>query len=340
MTHAHRLAAIAVLAATSLAGCGAEPAATLEKMPPAPPPTAVGKASGKGMLELVTWGKDPSQPPQTSKVDFAPAFAYAYPAIADGQKTLWIVVTDQAPDSAALDGADSREFAWRQACADKHVRYTALQVDSKGTPMESQRCAGDGRATTAKLGPDMVMGDRGSVAFDVNDGKHVKGSMAIGSGMQRVGDVESFAETTGEYQFDVDLSPPTLRDRVLADGDEKASGIPGAKAALVKYFAAAAASKGLADIASWLTPERRVRAEAQDSEAKSMSPKFLERMHAMFAAAHAHAPTFTGAKAIGAAAVITAQISEGNRNLSCQTLMLQIDGAWKVGDENCSAPKG
>jgi hypothetical protein len=332
--------AIAVLFVSSLSGCGAEGAATVEKMPPAPPPTAVGTAAGKGTLEVVTWGKDPSQPPETNKVDFAPTFAYAYPTVVDGRQTIWIVVTDQAPDTAALDGADNRGKAWQRACAGKHVRYMALQVDAKGLPIESQRCSGDGRANTARLGPDMVMGDRGSVKFDVNDGKHVKGSMAIGMGMQRVNDVESFAETTGEYQFDVDLSPPTLRDRVLLQGDEKAPGVPGAKAALVKYFAAAAASKGLADIAPWLTPERRAQAEAQDAEAKAMSPKFLERMNAMFAQAHSHAPTFTAAKALGAAAVITAQIREGERNLNCQTLMLQIDGAWKVGDENCSMAKG
>jgi hypothetical protein len=337
MNRSNSLAALiaASLIAASLSGCNAEPAATVEKMPPAPPPTAVGKASGKGTLEFVEFG-DPSQPPKRSNVEFSPTFAYAWPAMSEGHRTLWIVVTDQAPDTAALDRTEDRQQAWHKACADKHVRYTALQLDDKGAPIASERCAGDGSPSNARLGPDMVMGDRGSVKLDVNDGKHVKGGMAIGVGMQRVGEVESFAETTGEYTFDVDVAPPNLRDRVLADGDEKASGVPGAKAALVKYFAAAGASKSLADVAPWLTPERRATAEAQDAEAKAIAPKFAERTWQMFVSAHASPPTFTGAKAIGAAAVISSQIRSGDRLLDCQTLMLQIDGAWKVGDEDCA----
>lgn len=329
-----------LLAVAWLSGCGAgaAPSATVEAMPPAPPPTAVGKASGKGVLEFTRWSEDPNKPPQTEKVDFEPAFAYAWPATGSGGKTLWIVLTDQAPDTAAIDTAENRDAVLSRSCAEKRLRYTALHVDAKGNPVELRRCSGDGSSHTAMLGPDMVMGDRASIKLDVNDGKRLEGGMTIGVGIKRVGDVESFDETTGEYRFDVTLSPPTLRDRVLAGGDEHASGVAGARFAYEKYFAAAGASKSLKDIESWLTPERRANGEEAAAQMAKVSPKFAARMFEHFVEAHAKAPTITGAKAIGAAAVITSQMQSGSRVLTCQTLMLQIAGAWKAGDEGCEAP--
>jgi hypothetical protein len=226
----------------------------------------------------------------------------------------------------------------QRACAAKHVRYTALEVDSKGIPMESKVCPGDGKLTSAPLSPENTMSNRGSARLDVNDGNHLKGSMAIGVGSSRLGEVESFAETTGEYQFDVDLSPPTLRDRVGAGGDEHATGVPGAKAALLKYFAAAGASKSLADIAGWLTPESRTLAEAKFADAANVSPTFAKRIYEAFVKSHSQAPTITGTRAIGAAAVITTEMTGASRPVSCETLLLQIDGSWKIGEEVCRAP--
>jgi hypothetical protein len=326
------------IALSSLASCGAEPLPAVEKMPPSPPPTAAGTASGKGTLKAEGSSKDSAQPPGAEIIEFTPTSAYAYPARVGAQRTTWIVVADQALDIIALDAADNRQGLLQRACADKHVRYTALELDSKGVPMESKICAGDGRLNTAQLSPDSTISDRGSARLEVNDGKHLKGSMAIGVGSSRLGEVESFAETTGEYQFDVDLSPPSLRDRVQAGGDEHATGVPAAKAALLKYFAAAGTSKSLADVAEWLTPESREFAETKFANAATVSPTFARRIYETFVKSHSQAPTITAARAIGAAAVITTETSGDSRPKSCEALLLQIDGSWKVGEEICRAP--
>jgi hypothetical protein len=130
-----------------------------------------------------------------------------------------------------------------------------------------------------------------------------------------------------------------LRDRVQAGGDEHASGLPGAKAALLEYFTAAGKSKSLADIAAWLTPERRAVAEAKFAEAEKVAPTFATRMYEAFTKAHSKAPKVTAVKAIGAAAVITFEMQGSGRTMNCETLLLQIEGAWKVGDENCQLPE-
>ena len=64
-----------------------------------------------------------------------------------------------------------------------------------------------------------------------------------------------------------------------------------------------------------------------------------ERIMAMFAGGHSGSPTLTGAKAIGAAAVLTSESSDADGKMSCQVLMLQLQGAWKVGDEHCAQKK-
>jgi hypothetical protein len=96
------------IAIFSLASCSAEPAPTVEKMPPSPPPTAAGTATGKGTLKTAVWSDDPAQPPREEIIEFSPSHAYAYPTITGGQRTIWIVVADQALDIVALDAADNR----------------------------------------------------------------------------------------------------------------------------------------------------------------------------------------------------------------------------------------
>lgn len=248
-------------------------------------------------------------------------------------------MADQKLDTVALDAADSRQGVLQGTCADRQMRYAAIQIDGKGIPMALETCSGDGRVNTARLSPDSTLGDRANVTLDMSDGKHLKGRIAVGVGSTRHGEVESFGETTGEYQFDVDLSPLTLRDRVLAEGDQHASGVPAAKATLVKYFAAVAESRSLSDIAAWLTPENRSQAEAKFADAEAVAPNFAKRIYETFVKSHSRAPTITGAKAIGAAAVITSEMSSGSVSMTCETLLLQIDAAWKVGKEVCRSPE-
>src|SRR5690348_11045247 len=112
MRQHHRLTALAFALDTAplVSSCSAD-VATVETMPPAPPATAVGTASGSGHMEQVIWGKDASAPPERKQLDFAPTFSYAFPETVDGQRTLWLVVADQSPDVATLDGADDRVSA-------------------------------------------------------------------------------------------------------------------------------------------------------------------------------------------------------------------------------------
>lgn len=329
--------ALALLATPLLCSCGEE-VATIEKMPPAPPATAVGTASGSGSMTQIIWGKDPNTPPEKKKVDFAAKFAYAYPATVDGQRTLWLVVTEQSPDIAALDAADDRRSTLRDWCDKQHAKYSALQLDSHNKPMQSDVCAGDGHIDSNRLSEDSTMGDRGVATLTVNDGKRVEGSMQTGVGSSRVNEVESIAEINGDYHIAADVAAPTLRDRVLAGGDEKASGVPGAKAALLKYWKAAGAAKSFEEMNAWFTPERLANSKRQQAELAEMG-NMGKHMMEMYAKGHATTPSISGAKALGAAAVLTSESGDGDGKMSCQVLLLQVQGAWKVGDEHCAHKK-
>jgi hypothetical protein len=324
---------LALAALPMLSSCS-EDVATVETMPPSPPPTAVGTASGTGTLMQTVWGNQPNTPPERKKVELAAKFAYAYPSIDNGERTVWMVATDQAPDTAGIDAADDRSDALRVWCGKVHANFSALQLDSHGTAKQSFACAGDGRLDSAHLSEDSTMSSRGKSALTVNDGKRLEGTFTTGVGSMRVGDIESFAETTGDYHVAADLAPLTLRDRVSTSGDDHATGVPGAKAAFLKYWKAAGNAKSLAEIDPWFTPDRHAHTEAQIAEVAEMgwTP---ERMLKMFAEGHAGSANITAAKAIGAAAVVTADATSGDGAVTCQTLMLQLQGAWKVGDERC-----
>lgn len=335
----HASLLLALAAAPLITSCG-EQAATVEKMPPSPPPTAVGTASGTGTLKQIVWGKDPNVPPETKKVELAAKFAYAYPSIENGERTLWMVAADQAPDTATIDAADDRSDALRVWCEKAHANFSALQVDSHGKAKQSLACAADGRLDSARLSEDSTMGDRGKSELTVNDGKRLEATFTTGVGSMRVGEKESFAETTGEYRVAADLAPLTLRDRVATTGDDRATGVPGAKSAFLKYWKAAGSAKTLADIDPWFTPDRHAHIEAQTAEMAKIGWK-PERMMTMFAKGHAGTPNVIGAKAIGAAAVVNTEAASEDGVTTCQTLMLQLQGAWKVGDERCrSRAKG
>lgn len=329
----HTAVAFALVACPLMSACG-EDAATVEKMPPPPPATVVGTASGSGELEQVVWGSNPAAPPERKKVQFAAKFSYAWPELVDGQRTLWLVVTDQSPDVATLDAAEDRSSALRNWCGNKHANYSAVQLDSHGVPMASSACAGDGRASGHRLSADSTMGDRATVVLAVNDGKRIDGRVVTGVGSTTVGDKESIAEVTGDFTLKAAVAAPTLRDRVIESGDDKASGIPGAKAALLKYWKAAAAAKSFDEMAPYFTPERQAASAAQTKELADMG-NMGKRMLEMYTKGHAQVPTVTAAKAIGAAAVLTSESNPGNGKQSCQTFLLQIDGVWKVGDERC-----
>lgn len=333
----HRAAAALAfcLAAAPLLSSCSEEAATVETMPPEPPATAVGTASGKGEMELLIWGKDESTPPERNKVEFDAKFAYAFPEIVDGQRTLWLVVADQSPDIGTLDGADDRTGALRSWCEAQHAKYVAVQLDGRNKPMASRICPGDGRVTSSPLSEDSTMGNRATAELAVNDGKRIEGSLVTGVGSTTVGDKESIAEITGDFRIAAAVAAPTLRDRVLAGGDEKASGIPGAKSAFLKYWKAAGTAKSFDEMSPWFTPERRATATAQAAEMAGMG-KMAQRMLDMYVKGHAQAPSVTAAKAMGAAAVLTSESNAGETKLTCQTLMLQLQGEWKVGDERCA----
>ena len=336
-TRPYAALALALLATPLLCSCG-EDVATIEKMPPSPPATAAGTASGSGTMTQVIWGTDPNTPPERKKVEFAAKYSYAYPAIVDGQRTLWLVVADQPPDTAALNDVDDRSGALRDWCDKQHAKFSALQLDSHNVPMHSSVCAGDGRVDGSRLSADSTASDRGIATLSVNDGKRVEGAFVTGVGSRRVNDKDSIAEISGDYHFAAELAAPTLRDRVLAGGDEKASGVPGAKAAFLKYWKAAGAAKTVDEIKPWFTPERQAKTTQQMGEMAKMGMK-PERIMAMFAGGHAGTPSLTAAKAMGAAAVLTAESSDADGKMSCQVLMLQLQGAWKVGDERCAQKK-
>jgi hypothetical protein len=327
--------AFALTASSLLSSCAPD-VATVEQMPAASPASAVGTATGAGKMKLYIWSKDPATPPQNKMVDFAPKFAYAYPETVAGERTLWIVVSDQSPDTGVLNNGDDRARTLDMWCGDKHAMFQALQLDSRDAPMASRGCGGDGRPNVAQLSADSTMGDRGRADLKTNDGKRIDGSMAIGLGMGGSNDgAGSFAETTGDYTFATDIAPLTLRDRVAATGDEHASGIPGAKAALQNYWKTAGSANKAEELFALFTPERHAQAVAQNAELVAASPEFATRMFDNFKEEHAKSITITGAKAIGAAAVVNFDMPLGDTKMNCQTLMLQFEGAWKVGSETC-----
>lgn len=330
--------AFAIAVSPLLTACG-EDVAVAETMPPAPPATAVGTASGSGQLQQVLWGKDPSQPPEKKNVEFAAKYSYAFPETFDGRQTLWLVVADQSPDTATLDGADDRGGALLGWCKKQRAKYVAMQLDGNNKPMTSRICAGDGQLGGNRLSEDSTMGDRGKVELTVNDGRRIEARLVLGVGSTTIGDQESIAEITGDYRLAAAVAAPTLRDRVLAGGDEKAGGIPGAKAAFLEYWKAAGKATSFDEVAPWFTPERQANSAAQAAEMAGMG-NMAKRTMEMYAKGHAQPPSITAAKAIGAAAVLTSESSLGDAKQTCQTLMLQLQGAWKVGEERCLRQRG
>ena len=333
----HTAVALALGVAPLLTSCG-DDAPTIETMPPSPPASVVGSASGNGTMEQTIWSDDPNTPPERKKVDFAAKFAYVYPAAADTQRTLWVIVADQSPDTAKLDAADDRSSWLRDWCGDQHAKFVAMELDSDAKPMESRVCPGDGRLDVSHLSEESKMGTRGQATLGKNDGKHIEGGMLTGMGSRTVGDKESIYEISGDYRFAADLAPATLRDRVLADGDEKASGVRGAKAAYLKYWKAAGGAKTIEEMTPWFTPERQANNTRQMAELAKFG-NMAKRAVEMYAAEHSKSPDITAAKAIGAAVVVTSEADDGGARMICRTLLLQLQGTWKVGDEKCAQKK-
>ena len=331
--------ALSSLGVLSLSSCGRSPAShapvvrapevvSLEVMP-ASPLTQLGVASGRGTVERTTFF-DSKKLPEKHDIDFLPTFSYVYPETRGSEPTLWIVLTDHALNTASIDEADDRSEVLRAWCEHEHANLLMLHIDSHGTPLRRQTCPGDGRM----VGNDgEVNSQHAKVDFKVNDGKRAEGTLAVGEGTMRVGDVESWVKTTGQFSFATDLAPYGLRDRVKASGDDHASGVPGAQSAFSKYWSAAGAATQLSDLDPWVTPERREHIRAQ-SDVLAASGGSIAMLLATFAEPHKEAMKITGAKAIGAAAVITSEIAS-EHGLNCETLLLQLDGAWRVGNEDC-----
>jgi hypothetical protein len=326
---------IATLAFTfAIAPIASHVIATAKAAQTALPATKIGTASGSGTLVQHIWSKDPGTPPEKKNVTFLPKYSYAYPALVDGQRTLWVVVADQSPDAATLDNADNRTNALREWCGKQHAGFVAMQLDSNDKPMQLLKCVADGQYSSARLSEQSTGSDAGKVDLTLNDGKHIAGSMISGMGMSIDGDVKSFDEVNGDYHFSTELAPLTTRDLILSGGDSNAPALVEAKATFLKYWKAAGSAKSLEAVNSWFTPERNADVAAQAVAFAEFGGN-SDRLVAMFSKGHAGTPTLTGARALGTAAVIVSETTSGASTQTCQTLMLRLQDAWKVGNEVC-----
>jgi hypothetical protein len=292
---------------TLLAGCSeSKPpvpvtAPTSEVMPPSPPPTTVGEASGS--LKLMVKNHDPANG-NLETVDFNPKFAYAYPENVDGQRLVWLVVSDQAPDPAILDAAEDRSSALERWCHDKHAPYLARAIDAHGVVTGAINCKGRDKDFESKtFYTDGA--NAGKVELTLNEQARIEGQMHAGH----------FA--TGDYHFVANVAPLSLWDRVLTTGKADATGVPGAKDACLNYFRAFNAAKTEGDLVDWYTPEKR----------SSIDPSVKIDPFP--------SPTISSAKALGAAAIVDSEIVFPKSKFVCQTLLLQLEGKWKIGRDHC-----
>jgi hypothetical protein len=318
----------AVAPMASFAGAGSPGVQTASAV------TKIGTASGSGTLVQRIFSKEPGVSPEKRVVTFEPKYSYVYPAIVDGENTLWIVVADQSLDAAALDSADNRKDSLRGWCEKQHAGFVGMQLDSHDKPMNLIKCIADGQMSTARLGEEPTGADAGMIELTLNDGKHVEGNMVSGVGLSVDGEVKSIDEVNGTYHFSADLASLTMRDLILSGGDSNAPGLLEAKATFLKYWKAAGSAKSLEALNTWFTPERNADVAAQLVAFAEFGGN-PDRLVAMFTKGHAGTPTLTGAKAIGTAAVISSETSSDGRSQVCQTLMLHLQDAWKLGKEVC-----
>ena len=325
------LAMLPLLSAYSRAQQPAAP----EQMPAQASATAVGTASGEGVLKLTTWSKDAAgqSTPTRSEIEFTPKFSIAYSEAVGGKRQLWVVLADQMPDTGALNDTDDRAEFLRMWCEREHAKYVAFVMEGNSAPGGSISCAGDGDKHNARVN---VMNDLPSIKIDLsmNNGKRVEGNIGSGDGWESGDGEPTWSTTTGRYSFAVDLAAPSLRDRVLADGDENARGLAGANAAFKQYWKAAGSAKSMNDVLEWFTPERRTNAARQTAEWLAAGID-ESRMHKIYSGSHSKPATITGSRAIGAAAVVTSEVPMDGEKMKCQTLLLQFQGVWKIGNENC-----
>lgn len=99
------------------------------------------------------------------------------------------------------------------------------------------------------------------------------------------------------------------------------------------------AAKSFDEMTPWFTPERRSASASQAAEMAGMGdmPELFINMYTMW---HSRPPAVTAPSAIGAAAVLTSASDADGARQTCQTLMLQRQGAWKVGEERCTRQGG
>jgi len=334
-----KISAFILATSLSLSACVAEPGGlSADQMPPKPLPTPVGTASGKGVLEQTIWTKDPSVPPEKKKIDFAPKFSYAYPEMKGEEKNYVVVFSEQSPDITVLDAADDRNIALQQWCKKKQSAYVTFVLDTTGKPDRSASCSADGSLSIAHVN---VTNDLASIKVDltVNDGKRLEGNIGTGVGSKSTGDgPSSWVETTGDYTFAATLASPRLRDRVLAEGSDKGAGVSAAKTAFQDYWKHAGIAKSLSEIEPLFTPERRAKIAFQ---LENTPESFKQNMIKRLVEAHSAPTKITSAKSWGAAAVIDSEseAKEGKNTMACRTLLLNVEGGWKVGDESCSYKK-
>jgi len=291
---------------------------------------AADSVSGSGSVPLMNAEGQPADSP------FAPRFAYAYASGEGDARRFRLVMTDAEPPRAAWDAAVDRDRARADWCAADSGSYIAFEMKATGEPEGMDRCGKGGMRSSSMVN---TMNGLASiqVKLGVNDGKRLQGTIVTGDGAcGNSGEPPKYCTDTGSFTFDVTLAIAPLMDRVWAQGKPDAPELAGARKALEAYWDAAGKAKAYADIASYVTSERRKQSEDQAKE----NAEFIARMFGrVFVPAHAGPLTIGEARLLGTDALLatTNPVTrrEKTSTQTCRVLMRKEGDAWKVDKESC-----
>lgn len=157
-----------------------------------------GPATGSGSLEV---------PGSEARRPFAPRFAHAYAEGTGARRSTWLVLTEREPPLKAWTAAKDRAEARRLWSERERAAFLAVKLDAEGKVDLLFACPANGLVNTEMLstwnGLDSVQ-----VAFEVRDGRRLKGTLRTGSGACPGPDGRPvYCTATGAYGFDAPLEP-------------------------------------------------------------------------------------------------------------------------------------
>ena len=256
--------------------------------------------------------------------------AYAWTEARNGKAVTHIYLFDREPPAKAWNDAEDRSNEITAWILQEKAPMVRWELDDKNAPDAIMACRADGMCSSRGVN---VINDIPSARAEIKaangrlDGKLLEGSGACG---------DQWCDVLGTYEIDIALAPVPLADRVAAKGTATGAGANEAKAALVKYWAAAGKAKATKDLLPWFSSQRAADAKRQ-TERHGDSGEAMFR--AMFVPAHAGKLDVTSIKVLDDAALARIKTRAGSGadswDLECDVLLRKEADAWKVSTENC-----